>query len=106
MLIPCLQKSEFALAYGPGHQSPQCRHLGSSENMYVTCVTPVQTGSTGYLNVREGQTIKQKLVSLDGELAFGWCRKRKFSPKRWGFYPVTSVSGTPKSDENNRACQD
>ncbi|KAL3866291.1 hypothetical protein ACJMK2_043598 [Sinanodonta woodiana] len=104
MLIPCQLKSEYALAYGPGHQSPGNRNLGSSENIYVTCVTPVQTGSTGYLNVREGR--QNALVSLDGELAFGWCRNRKFSPKRWGFYPVSSVSGTPRSEEDNRACQD
>ncbi|KAL3874567.1 hypothetical protein ACJMK2_037557, partial [Sinanodonta woodiana] len=52
IVIPCQQKSEFALDYG-FHQSPRSSNLGSSENMYVTCVSPVQTGSTGYLNIRE-----------------------------------------------------
>ncbi|KAL3874569.1 hypothetical protein ACJMK2_037559 [Sinanodonta woodiana] len=105
IVIPCQQKSEFALDYG-FHQSTRNSNLASSENMYVTCVSPVQTWSTGYLNIREGQTIKQKLVSFDEELAFGWCRNRKFSPKRWGFYPVSSVSRTHRSEENSIACQD
>ncbi|KAK3583143.1 hypothetical protein CHS0354_027547 [Potamilus streckersoni] len=101
LLIPCEERSEFALAYGPSNRSARRRNLGLSENIYVTCVTSEKTGTTGHLNIREGQMIKQKLTSFDGKLAFGWCRTRKFSPKRWGFYSTSSVSGAVKSDENN-----
>ncbi|KAK3578492.1 hypothetical protein CHS0354_007745 [Potamilus streckersoni] len=56
MLIPCEEKSEFALSYGSGHQSAaRRRNLGSLENIYVTCVTPTKTGSIGHLNIREGR---------------------------------------------------
>ena len=33
-------------------------------------------------------TVKQKLVSADGTVGFGWNRPSKFSMKRWGFYPA------------------
>ena len=35
--------------------------------------------------------VKQKLISSDGSMGFGWTRPTTFSLKKWGFYPADAL---------------
>ncbi|KAL4222860.1 hypothetical protein ACF0H5_018900 [Mactra antiquata] len=62
------------------------------ENVYVTATQKVSVKKQcGYFSMKKGMVIKQKYVSPDGQIGFGWTRLFKGGPKRYGFYYISGI---------------
>ncbi|KAK3597016.1 hypothetical protein CHS0354_014903 [Potamilus streckersoni] len=89
--------SEFVDKYY-GETSTQAHsHYLDAENIYVKCVESTTAKGKEDLELQGEQIIKQKLISMDGERAFGWTKAGMLHIKHWGFYQTSSVTrATPK----------
>ncbi|KAL3871356.1 hypothetical protein ACJMK2_039363 [Sinanodonta woodiana] len=93
---PVLLPSEFCQNKGEcigllDVEEPDAEMESTPEGIYVKATANCNEGTASSLTFRRGKRFKQKLVSKDGKIGFGWKRSSKTGKKVWGFYHVCLV---------------
>ncbi|KAL3874525.1 hypothetical protein ACJMK2_037530 [Sinanodonta woodiana] len=93
---PVLLSSEFCQNKGEcirlvDDEEPDAELENPPEGIYVKATANCKEGTASSLTFRRGKRFKQKLVSRDGKIGFGWKRSSRTGMKVWGFYHVCMV---------------
>ncbi|KAL3867689.1 hypothetical protein ACJMK2_040559 [Sinanodonta woodiana] len=85
----CQNKSECIFLVD--FEEPDAELENPPEGIYVKATANCKEGTASSLTFRRGKRFKQKLVSRDGKIGFGWKRSSRTGMKVWGFYHVCMV---------------